>query len=450
MGTLPSARALMGASLGFHIVYAAIGVGMPLLLCVAEGIALLSGREVFRELARRWSKVVAVLLAIGAVSGTVLSFELGLLWPEFMRFAGGMIGMPFSLEGFAFFIEAIFVALYLYGWDVLSPRVHWLTSLPVVIASAASAVFVISVNAWMNTPAGFTLFNGRPADVSVLKALFNPAMPAEALHGTLACYVAVATAAAGVYAWALLRGYADRRAYNRAGLVLALGVAAVALPLQLVAGDLSARSVAAFEPAKLAAMEGLYNTRSGAPEVIGGLPDPGAHSIRYGIPIPKLLSFLAYDDPNATVRGLDSFPARTTADARLVHPVFDLMVGSGFLMLGALAVAGYSAWRRRGRGGIVASRPALLGVLVGAPFGFIALEAGWLTTEFGRQPWIVHGFLRTSEAVTPRTGVSLIFLLLMLVYLALTAGLLWLLLSPWRRARWLPPAWREVDGAAHG
>jgi len=449
MGTLPSARALMGASLGFHIIYAAIGVGMPLLLCVAEGLALLTGREVYRDLARRWSKVVAVLLAIGAVSGTVLSFELGLLWPTFMRFAGGIIGMPFSLEGFAFFIEAIFVALYLYGWNVLSPRAHWLTSIPVVIGSAASAVCVISANAWMNTPAGFRVVDGQPVDVHVWKAFFNPAMPIEALHGTLACYVATAMAAAGIYAWALLRGDPARRLYNRAGLKLALGVAAVALPLQLVAGDISARFVANYEPAKLAAMEGLFTTTRGAPEVIGGWPDPASGKVIGGIAIPKLLSFLAYDDFNATVRGLDSFPAGTTPDPRMVHPVFDIMVGSGFLMLAALILFGIIAWRKRHAGGASASRVALLATLVAAPFGFIALESGWLTTEFGRQPWIVHGFLKTSEAVTPRGGIDVIFLLLMLVYLALTAGLLWLLLAPWQGPRWLPRAWREVGHAAH-
>ena len=423
MDNVTAARSLMGISLGFHIIYAAMGVGLPLLFMVAEGLALRTGNEVYRTIARSWARTAAVLFAIGAVSGTILSFELGLLWPEFMRFAGGVIGMPFSLEGFAFFTEAIFLALYIYGERRLSRRALFLVTIPAVIASALSAIFVISANAWMNTPTGFRVEEGRVVDVQPFRAMFNPAMPYEAVHGTIASYIATAFAVAGVYAVALLRG--QRTEYNRRALSLALGVAAVALPLQFVSGDLSARFLAHNEPAKFAAMEGIFETTRGAPIHIGGWPDPATGEVKYSIEIPKLLSILADEDPNAEVKGLNDFPPGTTPDPRLVHLFFDLMVGSFFVMLAATAWYWWLRWRRKASpdGGW-----PLRMVAVAAPFGFIALESGSMVTEFGRQPWVVQGYLRVSEAATPRDGIALVLLAFVLVYIALTIGLLWLLL----------------------
>jgi cytochrome d ubiquinol oxidase subunit I len=429
----------MGLSLAFHIVYAAVGVGIPLLLFLAEGLALTTGRPEYRTLAQRWARVTGVLLAIGAVSGTILSFELGLLWPGFMRFAGGVIGMPFSLEGFAFFMEAIFLALYLFGGRVLSPVAHWLTTVPVMLGATLSAMFVISANAWMNTPAGFRLVDGRPADVHVWQAIVNPAFPTEAVHGTLASFVATSLAVAGIAALALFRGRRHdderRRTYHWRALQLAMAVAVVAVPLQVLTGDLSARFLVTHEPEKFAALEAVYHTRTAAPLTIGGLPDPGTGEIRFGLPIPHGLSFLATGDPNARIQGLDSFPLDAVPDARLVHLPFDVMVGSGFtltavviLYWASLAVA---RWRRRASA-LAVHGPLLLLVAIASPLGFVALECGWLVTEFGRQPWIVHGLLRTSAAVTPHGGTSVLFVLFLVVYLALTAGLGWLLLRPWR------------------
>jgi len=312
--SLSSARALMGASLAFHILYAAIGIGMPVLLMVAEGLSLKTGDEFYHTLARRWARTAGVLFAIGAVSGTILSFELGLLWPEFMRFAGGIIGMPFSLEGFAFFTEAIFLGLYLYGERRLSRRALFLVTIPIVISSALSAIFVIGANAWMNTPQGFRIENGQVVDVSPFRAMFNPAMPHQVAHGTLASYVATGFAAAGVYAVALLRGHVTE--YNKRALSLALAVAGVTLPLMLVTGDLAARFLADREPAKFAAMEATFQTQAGAPLHIGGWPDPATGEVKYSIAIPKALSLLGYRDPDAVVRGLDDFPAGTTPDPR--------------------------------------------------------------------------------------------------------------------------------------
>ena len=416
------ARALMGASLGFHIIYAAIGVGLPFMLMLAEGLALYRGQEVYHEIARRWIRPAAVLFAIGAVSGTILSFELGFLWPEFMGFAGGLVGLAFTMEGFAFFTEAIFLSLYLYGERRLSRRAMFLCTVPMTVSAAASAVFVISANAWMNTPAGFTLIAGKLADVHPFRAMANPAWLHEALHGTLASYVATAFALVGVYAMAALRGAADDS--TQRALSLSLVVAALFLPLMLISGDVAARAVAHTEQAKFAAMEGIFRTTRGAPLHIGGWPDVEAQEMRYAIRIPKLLSVLGFHDPEAVVVGLDAYPADQRPDPRLVHLFFQLMVGAFAVMALPLLWAGWRRWRGRPD----YSRGLLWLLLVASPFGFVALESGWLVTEFGRQPWVATGYMRVAEAVTPRAGIGWVFLAFFAVYVSLTIGLVRLLL----------------------
>ena len=426
--TVTSARALMGMSLAFHILFTAVGIGLPLLLFIAEGIALRTGDETYRQMAKRWGRIAAVLFAIGAVSGTILSFEFGLLWPTWMEFSGGIIGFPFALEGFAFFTEAIFLALYIYGWDRLSPRAHWLCTIPLVVSSAASAFFVISANGWMNQPAGFEMVNGKAVNVDPLAAMFNAAMPYEVTHGALASYVATGFAVAGVYAIAMLRG--DRSVYVRKALLLGLAVAAVSTPLQIISGDLSARFLAHNQPEKFAAMEGQFDTEQGAPLRIGGFPDPGDRTTRYAIEIPKLASFLAFEDFDAEVRGLNSFPQDEIPDPRLVHYSFQAMVGIGFFMLAVAAwVLGLAWWRKR----IDPGRVQLLALAATLPLGFVAIEAGWFVTEFGRQPWIIYQLMRTDEAATPREGIGFILLVFVLIYIALAAGLALLLLREQRR-----------------
>ena len=418
----------MGMSLAFHICFTAIGIGLPLLLFIAEGIALRTGDETYRQMAKRWGRIAAVLFAIGAVSGTILSFEFGLLWPTWMEFSGGIIGFPFALEGFAFFTEAIFLALYIYGWDRLSPRAHWLCTIPLVVSSPASAFFVISANGWMNQPAGFEVVNGKAVNVDPLAAMFNAAMPYEVTHGALASYVATGFAVAGVYAIAMLRG--DRSDYVRKALLLGLAVAAVSTPLQIISGDLSARFLAHNQPEKFAAMEGQFDTERGAPLRIGGFPDPGDRTTRYAIEIPKLASFLAFEDFDAEVRGLNSFPQDEIPDPRLVHYSFQAMVGIGFFMLFVAAwVLGLAWWRKR----IDPGRLQLLALAATLPLGFVAIEAGWFVTEFGRQPWIIYQLMRTDEAATPREGIGFILLVFVLIYIALAAGLALLLLREQRR-----------------
>ncbi|QWV99251.1 cytochrome ubiquinol oxidase subunit I [Geomonas nitrogeniifigens] len=423
MDNLLAARALMGVSFVFHIIYATLGIGLPLLMMLAEGLALKTGDESWHRMARRWVLPAGVVFAIGAVSGTILSFELGLLWPRFMAFSGAMIGLAFSMEGFAFFTEAIFLSLYFYGERRLSRRVLFLCTIPLTLAAAISAIFVISANGWMNSPDGFRIVNGSPSDVLPLRAFANQAWPHEALHGTLAAYVATSFAVAGYYAASVLKGRNTAEAKN--ALVLSLSVAAVTAPLMLVTGDWAADSVAKFQKAKLAAMEAHFKTSAAAPLVIGGWPDPATGTVRYALRIPKLLSILAEDDPTAVVQGLDAFPQGTTPDPRLVHPFFDLMVGSFLVMAIGLGWFWWLRWRSKG----VPDQPRLLKYLIFAsPFGILALESGWLVTEFGRQPWAVQGYLRTSQAVTPNGGVVILFTTFGIVYICLTAGMLRLLL----------------------
>src|ERR1700736_2362956 len=336
----------MGTSLGFHIVFAVLGVGMPLLMLAAEGIGLWRHDPVWLALARRWGKAFALIFAIGAVSGTALSFELGLLWPGFMAFSGSIIGLPFSAEGFAFFIEAIFLGLYLYGWDRLRPLAHWLCSIPIAISGAASSLFVVMTNAWMNSPTGFQVAGNRIIRVDVLAAAFNRSTPTEDLHMLVSAYLVTGFAVAAVYATGFLRGHGD--ALHRRALRLAMPMAVVSSGLAGITGDTSARFVAADQPIKFAAQEGLFPTTAGAPLHIGGVPLPNEHRTVLAIEIPHLLSWLLKGDPNATIKGLNDFPRELWPNVLIVHFSFEIMVGLGL----ALGLCGVLYWllalRRRG------------------------------------------------------------------------------------------------------
>jgi cytochrome d ubiquinol oxidase subunit I len=453
MPDLLAARAQMGTSLAFHIIFSALGVGLPLLFCIAEGLALKTKNPTWMMLTRRWTRAAAILFAIGAVSGTILSFELGLLWPTYIKYAGAVVGLPFALEGFAFFIEAIFLGLYLYGWDRLSPRAHWLCSFPIWISGAASAWFIVSANSWMNTPAGFTIKHGVITGINPIEAMLNPSTPYETVHMILACYVATGFAVAAVYAWAILHGKRDE--YYRKGLLLGMAMGIIAIPLQIISGDLNARFLVNAQPAKLAAMEGVFHTESGAPLLLGGLADPQTGKVYYALEIPKGLSILAKDDPNATIRGLDSFAPGDRPNAALVHPSFDGMVVSGFftLFVGAVFWLLYFFRRRRGpidralgsgagqgehpqgtpppkrRRVVPENRLLLWGIVLAGPLSFLAIELGWMVTEFGRQPWTIYGILRTKDAVTTAPWLNISFLVFSLIYVLLAAALIRLLIG---------------------
>jgi cytochrome d ubiquinol oxidase subunit I len=360
---------------------------------------------------------------VGAVSGTILSFLLGLLWPRFMEYAGGIIGMPFSMEGFAFFIEAIFLGIYLYSWEKISPRAHWLSGIPVAIAGALSGIFVVSANAWMNSPAGFDIVDGEVRNVDPVAAMLNSAWPQQALHMTLAAYTATTFGVAGVYAWGMLRGRGT--AYHEAALKLAMGVGVVVSILQAISGDISAHWVAHNQPVKLAAMEGLFETTERAPLTIGGIPDPESRTTRWGIEIPGGLSFLADRDINAEIQGLNDFPMDEQPDPRPVHLAFQTMVGIGTMLIVGSVTFWFVAWRRR------AVRPGpwiLRGLVLLAPLGFVAIEAGWIVTEVGRQPWVIQGVMRTEDAVTQVPNQFISLWGFTIIYGLLGVTLVWLLL----------------------
>jgi cytochrome d ubiquinol oxidase subunit I len=436
MPNLVAARVTMGTTLGFHIIFASLGVGMPVLLCAAEGLGLRTGDTVWYALARRWSQAFSILFVVGAVSGTALSFEFGLLWPRFMGFASGVIGLPFALEGFAFFTEGIFLGLYLYGWDRLSARAHWLCSVPIAVAGTASAFTVVTANAWMNSPAGFRASGGRVVSVDPLAAMFNPYTPTQTVHTILACYQVAAFAIAAVYAVAMLGGH--RETYYMRGLLLPMVLGTIVAPVQALVGDVSARTVAQLQPAKLAAMEGLFLTTKGAPETVLGFADPATQQTYLAIRIPGLLSFLAHGSFNSTVTGLDAFPHALWPNTTIVHWAFDLMVGTGILMI-LLPIWFWLLYLRHGRT-IPHSRLMLWTAVLTGPLAFIALEAGWMVTELGRQPWIIQGVMFTRNAVTPIPGAGFIlFVVFVSVYLVLGATLVALLLRLSRQVKRLPP-----------
>ncbi len=424
MSDLLAARAQMGTSLAFHIIFASLGVGLPLLLCIAEGLALWHKDTGWMTLTRRWTKAFALLFAIGAVSGTILSFEIGLLWPTYTKFSGSIIGLPFALEGFAFFLEAIFLGLYLYGWERLSPRAHWLCSFPLWISGAFSAWFIVSANAWMNTPAGFEIHNGQVTGINPLQAIFNPSTPYETTHMLLAAYVATGFGVAAVYALQILRG--KRESYYRKGLVLALALGAIAIPLQIFDGDLSARSLVDLQPAKLAAMEGVFHTEQGVPIKIGGIVDDKTGQVLYAIEIPDLLSILGKGDPHATIIGLDKFAPQDQPDPFFVHPSFDGMVGSGFFLLFIAGV--FWLLYFRGKRVVPENRLLLWGIVLAGPLSFIAIELGWMVTELGRQPWVIYNILRTQDAVTTAPGLDISFAIFSGIYVVLAITLTVLLL----------------------
>jgi cytochrome d ubiquinol oxidase subunit I len=422
MSDIFAARSQMAMSLAFHIIFAAIGVALPLMMVIAEGLWLRTHDRAYLCVAKRWAKGTAILFAVGAVSGTVLSFELGLLWPRFMGFAGAAIGMPFSLEGFAFFTEAIFLGIYLYGWKRVSPGMHLLAGAIVALSGVASAMFVCLVNGWMNTPAGFRLVNGQLTDISVWQALRNPAGLPEAIHMILAAYCAAGFATAGIHALLALRDRSNR--FHQHAIVIALLVGGSAAVVQAVSGDALARVTARNQPTKLAAMEGDFQTLSGAPLRIGGLPDVRTRQTKYAIDIPDGLSLLAFHSPHAIVAGLDKTPRDEWPNVLVVHIAFETMIGVGTLLICVSLLAAWLAWRHRP---LIASPRFLKLLVLCTPLGFVALESGWVVTEVGRQPWIIYHIMRTSEAVTTMPGLTTPLVVFTALYLILAAIVIWLM-----------------------
>jgi cytochrome d ubiquinol oxidase subunit I len=418
---LLEARQMQALSLAVHIPLVCFGIAFPAMVLFCEWRYLRTGDLVYRTVARRWSRIMLALFAVGVVTGTILSFELGLLWPEFMASFANVFGLGFTLEGFSFFVEAIFIAIYVYGWDRLRPRLHFLSGIPVAIAGVTGSLFVISVNGWMNHPSGFQLEDGRAVDADPWSALFgNSYFWHEFIHMYSAAYIVAGFLVAAAYAWGFLRGRRGR--YQRTALTVALSAAAIAAPLQVVIGDWAAREVAAKQPVKLAALEGLGPTTEGAPEHLLGWYN--GEEVVYGIEIPRLLSLLAYHDPDATVTGLDSVPADERPPVNVVRFAFQTMVGIGTLLALLGLVYLYVRFRRRR---LPRSPWFYRAVVLAGPLSVVALISGWITTEVGRQPWIVYRVMRTSEAVTGADGIPMGYGTLAVVYLGLAGIIGWLL-----------------------
>jgi cytochrome d ubiquinol oxidase subunit I len=423
----------MGFTLGFHIVLASLGIAFPALTLIANWRGLRRGDEAALELARRWSKVMAVLFAVGAVTGTVLSFEMGLLWPGLMRRYGDVFGVAFAVEGIFFFTEAIFIAIYIYGWRRLSPWAHFASGLPIVLAGIGGALSVVAANSWMNQPGGFDVdAAGRVVDVRPLEVIFNRAAAYEVPHMILAAYMVTGFLVASVYAVGMLRGRRDR--HHRLGLAIPLTVAALAAPAQIVVGDTAARAIADDQPVKFASMEYVQRTGTHVPEYIGGVLVDG--EVKGAIKIPDLDSLLVDFSPGAKVTGYESVPpADRPPSPSLLHLAFDAMVGIGFALLALGAWWALAWWRRRGP---PASAWFLRAVAMSGAAAVAALECGWIVTEVGRQPWVVYHRLRTADAVTGATGIwwSLAGVLVLYLALGIATGLV---------LRALARRWREHD-----
>ena len=402
---LLQARQMQAMSFIVHIPFVCFGIAFPAMVLFVEGLWLRTGDPLYKLLAKRWSKAMVLLFAVGVVTGTILSFEMGLLWPEFMATFGDVFGLAFGLEGFSFFLEAIFIAIYVYGWDRLPPRVHLATGVPIVITGITGSFTVIAVNGWMNQPTGFGIRGGEVVDIQPWTALFNSNLWHEFVHMYLAGSIVAGFLVAGVYAYGWLKGRRER--HHRVALVVALTVAALTAPAQLLVGDWAARTVAVNQPVKLAAFEGLQKTTKGAPFSLAG-----------GIEIPDLLSLLAFHDPNATVTGLDSVPADDRPPVTVVKYSFRTMVAIGSA-LAALGAWFLWVWWRHGR--LPSSRWFHRSLVAAGPLALVALVAGWITTEVGRQPWVVYEVMRTEQAVTGAGGIPVGFAALGLIYVALIA-----------------------------
>jgi cytochrome bd ubiquinol oxidase subunit I len=424
------ARRMQALSLAVHIPIVCFGISFPAMFLFVHGLYLRTGAPHYKALAKRWSKVALITFAIGVVTGTILSFEFGLLWPDFMATFGEVFGLAFGLEGISFFVEAIFIAIYVYGWDRLPRRTHFLTGIPVVISGFAGSFNVIAVNGWMNNPQGFDVAAGEVGNPRPWEALLNDNLWHELIHMYLAGYIVAGFIVAGVYATARLRGRWD--AYHRTGLVVALSFAALASLAQGPVGDWAARQVVASQPVKLAAFEGLAQTSDSVPFTIGGFYDAEREEVRYGIEIPYLLSLLAHHDPTATVTGLDAAPPEDRPPVNIVRYAFQTMVGIGTGLAALSAVFLLTWWRRRR---LPRSPWFYRAVVAAGPLSLVALIAGWVTTEVGRQPWIVYETMRTRDAVTASDGLEAGFAALVLVYLGLAAALVWML----RRLTARPP-----------
>ncbi len=430
---LLEARQMQALSFAVHIPLVAFAISFPAMVLFVEWLGLRRGDRLYLTIARRWTRIMVTLFAVGVITGTVLSFEMGLLWPNFTGTFGSVFGVGFAIEGFSFFMEAIFIGIYVYGWGRFRGRLHLLSGIPIVITGFTGSLMVITVNAWMNHPGGFHLRGGRVIDVDPFKALFaNTYFWHELIHMYIAGYIVSGFILAGIYAYSRLKGRWGR--YERTALAIPLTVAALAAPVQILVGDWAARDVATTQPTKLAAIEGLYKTTRGAPEhILGWYTD---NQVKYGIAIPHLLSFLSFHSWNAKVQGLAAVPASQRPPVNVVRYSFQIMVGIGTL-LALIGVVYLVIWIRRKR---LPDSPWFYRALIAAgPLSVVALIAGWTVTEVGRQPWVVYRVMPTAAAVTGAHGIPIGYGALAALYVVVAAGLVWVLRRLARAPLQAPP-----------
>ena len=417
-----AARSQMAMSLAFHIVFSCVGMVMPFMMAIAHYKYLTTKKEIYKGLTKAWSKGVAILFATGAVSGTMLSFELGLLFPKFMEHAGPIFGMPFSLEGTAFFIEAIALGFFLYGWDKFNKWFHWICGVIVGVSGLASGILVVAANAWMNSPSGFDFVNGEYLNIDPIKAMFNDAWFSQALHMTIAAFCATGFAVAGLHAYLILKG--KNVNFHREAFKISSVLAISAALLAPLSGDISAKDVAERQPIKLAAMEAHFKTEESAAFVLGGIVDEEKEEIKYAIKVPGVLSFLVHSDFKTPVKGLEEFPKDEWPPVAIVHYAFQIMITFGMLMMGIAVIFLIAQffkkdWRTK--------RWFYKLFMIATPFGYIALEEGWTVTEVGRQPWIIYGIMRTVDSITPMPGIQYSFYIFTFVFITLSIILVFLM-----------------------
>lgn len=417
-----AARSQMALSLGFHIIFACVGMVMPIFMAISHYKYLKTGDELYKGLTKAWSKGVAILFATGAVSGTMLSFELGLLWPGFMQHAGPIFGMPFSLEGTAFFIEAIALGFFLYGWNRFNKWFHWATGVLVGISGLASGILVVAANAWMNSPSGFDYHDGVYSNIDPIKAMFNDAWFSQALHMVLAAFVATGFAVAGVHALMILRN--KNTEFHRKAFFIAATCACTAALLQPISGDISAKDVAKRQPIKLAAMEAHFHTEPYSPFIIGGIVDEENQKVDYALKLPGVLSFLVHGDFETPVKGLNEFPKENLPPIAITHYAFQIMISLGMLLCLISLIYIIAIWKKKNW---LSSSWFLKLFVFAIPLGYIALEAGWVVTEVGRQPWIIYEIMRTKDAVTPMPGIVYSFYIFTAVFISLSIIVIFLL-----------------------
>ena len=441
MNDFIAARGQMAVSLAFHIIFSCVGMVMPFLMAFSHYKYLKTNNEIYKGLTKAWSKGVAILFATGAVSGTMLSFELGLLFPKFMKHAGPIFGMPFSLEGTAFFIEAIALGFFLYGWDKFNKWFHWFCGFLVGVSGLASGILVVAANAWMNSPSGFDYVNGKYLNIDPIKAMFNEAWFSQSLHMSVAAFCATGFAVAGLHAYFLLKG--KNREFHLKAFRIAVIFGIFGAVLAPISGDVAAKSVAKRQPIKLAAMEAHFETEKGASFLIGGIPDEKAETVKYGLKIPKLLSFLVDGNPNSEVKGLKDFPKEHWPPVAVTHFAFQIMIFFGTVMMGISVLYLFALFFKKNW---LEKHWLLRLFIIATPFGYIALEAGWTVTEVGRQPWIIYGIMKTAEAVTPMPGIQYSFYLFTLIFISLSLIIIFLLR---RQIKMVPYLYDSTDPLFH-